>query len=254
MENNLPKEGWYVRNDGSQLFRDTILRYLNNKEIRYGGDLNKYYGINKENSPIYCPKSLKINFGLNAKELTIQEFIELSKEKELSPEQLLEKANEKYNIGGLEFLTLSGGSGTYTPERRTISLPLRIVTWGVSDSNNYLIYKKDTNQWAEIISTPSKSSSLNIKDSSNLPRKSPSIICYNDITEEIHNISPFNEHIKYMEKLLHSLGIKINFPEHYGESEGLRVKQPEIKISKATPIKSNQLNSNINKIKWKIKQ
>ena len=72
-ENRLP-ESWSVRNDGSQRFKDTVIRYLNDKEghIEYEGfDVGRYYGIDNEKD-LAC---LKFSFG---KALTIDKFIELS--------------------------------------------------------------------------------------------------------------------------------------------------------------------------------
>lgn len=81
-KNRLP-EYWVVQNDGTQLFKDIVLKYLNNKYETdwyglsnfYGYDGNLLYrGTNARNSI----KSFKNNPTL----LTLEEFIELSKEKE----------------------------------------------------------------------------------------------------------------------------------------------------------------------------
>lgn len=74
MKENKLSESWCVLNDGSQKFKDTVIRYLNDKEghIEYEGfDVGRYYGIDNEKD-LACSK---FSFG---KVLTIDEFIELS--------------------------------------------------------------------------------------------------------------------------------------------------------------------------------
>src|SRR5690606_782265 len=81
MENKLPKY-WIVKNDGSQLFKDTVVKYLNNNYAQYleGNSPNAYYGYDgsKCNSGVDCCYNKK-SFKNNPIELTLQEFIELSK-------------------------------------------------------------------------------------------------------------------------------------------------------------------------------
>jgi len=78
-KNNLPKY-WCVQNDGSQLFKDTVIKYISNgwsgldKGYYYGYNGGKYYnGFN-----VYS----EIGSFSGCTLLTIQQFIEMSKEVE----------------------------------------------------------------------------------------------------------------------------------------------------------------------------
>lgn len=106
LNKNLPKEGWYVKNDCSQLFKNSVINYINalKHTTLCGGGHNFYYGLddNKRLPHNECVEDIS-NFGSNAKELTIQEFIELSKEVEenkvLKLDDLVE--GEIYKFKGL---------------------------------------------------------------------------------------------------------------------------------------------------------
>lgn len=76
-KNNLP-ESWCVKNDGSQLFKDTVIVYINNRYHRTLDGFSKmYYGYSvKHNTCIDDSSSRFENL------LTLSEFIELSKEVE----------------------------------------------------------------------------------------------------------------------------------------------------------------------------
>lgn len=80
-KNNLP-ESWCVKNDGSQLFKDTVIKYIQNK---YGSILDgsslMYYGYSVKYDTCIDDSSSKFE-----NVLTLSEFIELSKEiKEWEP-------------------------------------------------------------------------------------------------------------------------------------------------------------------------
>lgn len=72
---------WCVKNDGSQLFKDTVLRYLNDKYNMgcVGSALNDFYGYDggkgTGGTQLY---SCKENFQNDPVELTIEQFIKLS--------------------------------------------------------------------------------------------------------------------------------------------------------------------------------
>jgi hypothetical protein len=97
-ENRLP-EYWIVQNDGSQLFKDTVLRYVNNhKENKglidyvaegsgryYGIDCQKgFYGLihNRDNNPTlltlqqFIDMTTELKQGDKVKEVTMQEVSE----------------------------------------------------------------------------------------------------------------------------------------------------------------------------------
>jgi len=89
--NNLPKY-WCVKNDGSQLFKDTVIKYLNTivKGVsKYNGDyFNCYYGF--DGSLLYSGTNSSVylsSFKNNSIVLSIERFIELSKEVEEFPEK-----------------------------------------------------------------------------------------------------------------------------------------------------------------------
>ena len=67
---------WCVKNDGSQLFKDTVIKYINTNYIntKYSGDMiNSYYGIDKYNKTLSNE-----NVNNFVKELTLEEFIKLT--------------------------------------------------------------------------------------------------------------------------------------------------------------------------------
>jgi len=74
-KNNLPKY-WVVKNDGSQLFKDTVIEYLNsirqNFSPLYGTGVDSWYGINSKGRVCYGESFL------DAEILSIEEFIKLS--------------------------------------------------------------------------------------------------------------------------------------------------------------------------------
>ena len=79
-KNNLP-EYWCVKNDGNQLFKDTVIKYLNNTYKQYweGNEENWYYGFdrNKDNNGTNNWYDIE-NFEKNPTLLTLKEFIEFS--------------------------------------------------------------------------------------------------------------------------------------------------------------------------------
>ena len=82
-KNNLPKY-WAVQNDGSQLFKDTVIKYLNeleNNNITPWKGVNKdyYYGYDGRmvNKGTTCTKHIS-EFDLDTKLLTLEEFIKLT--------------------------------------------------------------------------------------------------------------------------------------------------------------------------------
>ena len=69
---------WCVKNDGSQLFKDTVINYLNDNYINtnYSGNFeNRYYGVDKGNNTWSSDTNKYFT-----KELTLDEFIKLTKE------------------------------------------------------------------------------------------------------------------------------------------------------------------------------
>lgn len=83
MKNNLP-EFWNVKNDGSPLFRDTVLHYLNigvEEEKRLSGfNTGQFYGV--------YPHKGAVNYYPNKNTITLEQFIGLSKEiEEFTPGQ-----------------------------------------------------------------------------------------------------------------------------------------------------------------------
>lgn len=96
--NKLPKY-WIVKNDGSQLFKDTVIKYLNNylKNIykNWVGDCNEnYYGFDGNNSFNGTNNNYNItSFKNNPTLLSLDEFIELSKEEFILPEKWCIKTN-----------------------------------------------------------------------------------------------------------------------------------------------------------------
>lgn len=79
-EEELPKY-WVVKNDQSQLFKDTVIKYLfSNYQMKWlGCDKNSYYGV--DGSDLYFKTNTYYDitsFQNNPKLLTIQEFIKLS--------------------------------------------------------------------------------------------------------------------------------------------------------------------------------
>lgn len=78
--NRLPKS-WAVKNDGSQLFKDTVIKYLNESlkdADRYKGGVEYcYYGITKSGRVDYF-----LNENSFEEVLTLQEFISLTQPQE----------------------------------------------------------------------------------------------------------------------------------------------------------------------------
>ena len=71
---NLP-EYWCVKNDMSDLFKQTVSRYLNDKyKMGCKGTISDFYGSEEE-----CLCTYKENFQNNPIELTVKQFIRLSK-------------------------------------------------------------------------------------------------------------------------------------------------------------------------------
>lgn len=83
MENKLPKV-WCVLNDDSQLFKLSVLNYLNKPpysakfvgEYTTGANAGMHYGVNSFNEA-KCHQNVS-NFGSNVQILTVKEFIKLS--------------------------------------------------------------------------------------------------------------------------------------------------------------------------------
>jgi hypothetical protein len=77
--NNLPS-CWQVQNDGSQLFKDTVIKYLNSLSYRnkryFGGKIKYWYGVKKQASISQTFNDFYSYAGVTT--LTIQEFIQLS--------------------------------------------------------------------------------------------------------------------------------------------------------------------------------
>jgi hypothetical protein len=95
--NNLPS-CWQVQNDGSQLFKDTVVKYINdNYERDFDGSLNGYYygyKIDSANNPTRlndkaCP---------NVTILTLQEFINLTTDIKAAQEVINTKLPTKWCI------------------------------------------------------------------------------------------------------------------------------------------------------------
>lgn len=73
-KNRLPKGDWCVKNDGSKLFIDTVIKYINTLEsVGFAGKLTEYF---------YGETNHRGNFGTSpwGTELTIQQFINLTTE------------------------------------------------------------------------------------------------------------------------------------------------------------------------------
>lgn len=85
-KNNLPKY-WAVKNDGSQLFKDTVIKYMNetymkpNNYIPLAGSALNYYGYDgyKDSYSGCNNKNNLSDFRAAVEPLSIKEFIELSK-------------------------------------------------------------------------------------------------------------------------------------------------------------------------------
>lgn len=86
--NKLPKY-WCVKNDGSQLFKDTVIKYLNDTYNRnWVGENICYYGFDDNHRYNGTNSNYSISsFQNNPIELTLEEFIELSKEIKEFPRQ-----------------------------------------------------------------------------------------------------------------------------------------------------------------------
>jgi len=85
IKNSLPKY-WVIRSDGSQLFRDTVIKYLNSiVGAKYWvGYQNYYYGFDGGVGPGGTNNWTCItNFKNNPQLLTIKQFIEMTKEREI---------------------------------------------------------------------------------------------------------------------------------------------------------------------------
>lgn len=85
-KNNLP-DNWLVLNDGSQLFKDTVIVYINKHKNSCGlyiGDVtNYYYGIMENELQI------AVILNTNANRLSLQKFIELTPSPKHKPEPTL---------------------------------------------------------------------------------------------------------------------------------------------------------------------
>ena len=81
MKNNLPKY-WIIKNDGSQLFQDTVIRYLNTKyETKWSGHVLVYYWFDWNQYKNWTNLWHNISqFENNPTLLTINEFIEMTTE------------------------------------------------------------------------------------------------------------------------------------------------------------------------------
>lgn len=96
--NNLPKY-WIVKNDDSQLFKNTVIKYLHLIGGSWTGDLNWYYGFDgssnyKGTNTYFYPD----NFQNNPTILSIEEFITLSKEIEEFPEKWFIPITEENHV------------------------------------------------------------------------------------------------------------------------------------------------------------
>lgn len=89
-KNNLP-DSWCVKNDGSQLFKDTVIKYLNIfYHVGLEGRFQDFYGyyLNNNKNPCYSNPS---TFG---REISIKTFLLLS---DYTPENFNEKYPELYD-------------------------------------------------------------------------------------------------------------------------------------------------------------
>jgi len=82
-QNRLPKS-WCVKNDGSQLFKDTVVEYLNKKYKRCltGNNTSAYYGVISDIDAADYFSTIR-HFD---KLLTLQQFIEMTTE-EFNPKE-----------------------------------------------------------------------------------------------------------------------------------------------------------------------
>jgi len=76
MENRLPKQGWYVKNDGSQKF-NLVIKYMSEqRDANFATNMSfDYYGITAVGDRF---ATCAIGIYVTEKELTIDEFIYLS--------------------------------------------------------------------------------------------------------------------------------------------------------------------------------
>jgi hypothetical protein len=126
-KNQLPLS-WYIENDKSQLFKDTVISYLNTK---YGGNYagtDKYYGMTgKYHVSSLSNAAFRAN---NYTRLTLQDFIDLSaikikavKEKkyELTRSTILEMASRNPAVK----MALRGAfPDAFEPEDKSVNIPL----------------------------------------------------------------------------------------------------------------------------------
>lgn len=78
MKNNRPPKLWAVKNDGSQLFKDTVVEFLNaNYNAQYDGEcMGNFYGV--IGGTPFCSCEV-----YPAEVLTLQEFISLTSEEDV---------------------------------------------------------------------------------------------------------------------------------------------------------------------------
>ena len=96
--NRLPKNGWYVKNDGSKRFKDTVIKYLNdNYGSSFDGTREAFYGISKN----YVDENENIIYSVHyeyqkqdfdcASQITFQEFIDMIEDKGFDLEYFSDK-------------------------------------------------------------------------------------------------------------------------------------------------------------------
>ncbi len=95
MENKLPKS-WAVFNDGSQLFKDKVIKYLHknfSESTCYSGTANTYfYGVTTTGIFDFWPVSKNMPF---AQILTLQQFIEMTEEWTPKEGEIIEVSNNE---------------------------------------------------------------------------------------------------------------------------------------------------------------
>lgn len=98
--NKLPKY-WVVKNDNSQLFKDTVIKYLNKFYKYWIGNNYTFYGYDgsDEYNGTACYNSIYY-FDNTPKLLTIEEFIELSKEESILKELEMQQFTKQDWING----------------------------------------------------------------------------------------------------------------------------------------------------------
>jgi len=83
---------WGVKNDGSRLFKDTVVKYLNDgaeEPLHVRGIFERYYGIGKKGVLEITEYSVKFD-----KILTLSEFIELTKDDKEIEESTVKKPED----------------------------------------------------------------------------------------------------------------------------------------------------------------